>query len=195
MAVSVHDVAAYTLQRLGKTHTLKLQKLLYYMQGWTLVATDEPLFTEEIRAFEKGPVVYNLWSAHRSTRWFERGAVAGNADRIPDELRPILDAVLEFYERFDRFQLVDKTHEEQPWKDAWESALAHRGNRITPEAMRTFFVEQLVSEDARTPHLPPVKHTYVSQDFLDELEEDDDDEVASATWTSALARARAALAG
>ena len=42
--VSVHDVAAYILQKHGPMTTMKLQKLVYYAQAWGLVWDDCPLF-------------------------------------------------------------------------------------------------------------------------------------------------------
>src|SRR5690554_1871913 len=37
------------------TH-LRLQKLLYYVQGWSLASTDQPFFDEPIQAWPHGPV-------------------------------------------------------------------------------------------------------------------------------------------
>ena len=45
------DVAAYILQEQGPTPALKLQKLVYYSQAWSLVWDDKPLFEEEIEAW------------------------------------------------------------------------------------------------------------------------------------------------
>ena len=39
---TVHDVAAYILQKLGKMTTMKLQKLVYYSQAWSLVWDEKP---------------------------------------------------------------------------------------------------------------------------------------------------------
>ncbi len=40
---------------------LKLQKLLYFCQGFTLAMTGKPLFSEAIVAWEHGPVVREVW--------------------------------------------------------------------------------------------------------------------------------------
>jgi uncharacterized phage-associated protein len=39
---SVHDVAAYILKKLGTMSTMKLQKLCYYGQGWSLAWDEKP---------------------------------------------------------------------------------------------------------------------------------------------------------
>ena len=45
---------------------LKLQKLLYYAQGCVMALTDEPLFDEDIQAWEHGPVVPEIYHKYKS---------------------------------------------------------------------------------------------------------------------------------
>lgn len=191
MPVSAHDVAAYTLDRLGPTHTLKLQKLLYYQQAWTLVATDERLYFEEVRAFENGPVVKEVWSTHRGSREIHPAALTGDAARIPFDVIPVLDAVLDFYGPLSRFDLIEMTHREAPWKNTWVRR-RELGDRIATGAMRDFYRGLALSPE-RTPHLPPVKHTLVPDRFLALIDCEIDS--ASATWMNALRVARAVAAG
>src|SRR6478735_8493369 len=44
---------------------LKLQKLLYYAQGWHLALRGEPLFREDLQAWSHGPVVPSVYRAFR----------------------------------------------------------------------------------------------------------------------------------
>ena len=44
---------------------MKLQKLIYYSQAWSLVWDDEPLFPERIEAWINGPVVPELYERHK----------------------------------------------------------------------------------------------------------------------------------
>ena len=49
---------------------LKLQKLLYYQQGYHLAAFGTPLFSEDVEAWMYGPVVptvYDVFSAYGSS--------------------------------------------------------------------------------------------------------------------------------
>lgn len=62
---SAHDVAAYILRKKGEMTAMKLQKLVYYSQAWSLVWDEEPLFEEEIQAWVNGPVIPALYQAHR----------------------------------------------------------------------------------------------------------------------------------
>jgi uncharacterized phage-associated protein len=42
----------------------KLQKLLYYAQGYALALLGRPLFRDRIEAWDHGPVVPGVWQAH-----------------------------------------------------------------------------------------------------------------------------------
>ncbi|MGH3913254.1 MAG: Panacea domain-containing protein [Pseudonocardiaceae bacterium] len=65
MPVSAHDVAAELRARQPGMPIKKLHKLLYYCQGHHLGVFDEPLFTEELEAWDMGPVVAELWRAEK----------------------------------------------------------------------------------------------------------------------------------
>ena len=59
------DVAQYILNYFRKKGqpitTLKLQKLVYYVQAWSLVWDDAPIFDEDFEAWVNGPVVRSLF--------------------------------------------------------------------------------------------------------------------------------------
>ncbi|MDB6118895.1 MAG: putative prophage protein, partial [Verrucomicrobiaceae bacterium] len=63
------DVAKYFLSKADADEAgdvisnLKLQKLLYYAQGFHLALTGAPLFEEDIQAWVHGPVVREVWQA------------------------------------------------------------------------------------------------------------------------------------
>ena len=58
---NVFDTATYILEKLGPMSTMKLQKLCYYSQAWSLVWDEEPLFPEEFEAWANGPVCSELF--------------------------------------------------------------------------------------------------------------------------------------
>jgi uncharacterized phage-associated protein len=62
---SVLDVAAYIVQKLGPLTAMKLQKLVYYSQAWSLVWDEKPLFRERVEAWANGPVVRRLFEVHK----------------------------------------------------------------------------------------------------------------------------------
>jgi uncharacterized phage-associated protein len=65
------EVANYFLKRqepeVGDLMTnLKLQKLVYYAQGFYLAMMDSPLFNEPIEAWEHGPVCVPLYHEYKN---------------------------------------------------------------------------------------------------------------------------------
>ena len=140
-AVSVHDVAAYILGKLGQMTAMKLQKLVYYSQAWSLVWDDKPLFNERIEAWANGPVVPLLYDAHRGQ--FELGPLwrLGNPDSLSQVNRETIDAVIGFYGKQTSQWLSDLTHQEAPWRDARQGlAPNERSTReIMPFAMAEYY--------------------------------------------------------
>ncbi|MGD0967774.1 MAG: type II toxin-antitoxin system antitoxin SocA domain-containing protein [Candidatus Aquilonibacter sp.] len=111
------DVAAYILAMLGRMTAMKLQKLVYYTQAWSLAWTGEPLYPNRVEAWEKGPVIRDLYVAHRGE--FEVQSVpGGDAANVGPEARAIVDAVLATYGAKSPQTLSDLSHSEEPWLQA-----------------------------------------------------------------------------
>lgn len=115
---TVHDVAAYVLQKKGSMSTMKLQKLCYYSQAWHLVWDEEPLFDSEIQAWMNGPVIRELYNRHRGR--FNVSEWAGNPDELTPSEKETVDLVLGAYGKYTGQQLSDLTHRERPWIEARE---------------------------------------------------------------------------
>ena len=130
---SVFDVAACILGARGAMTTWKLQKLVYYSQAWSLVWDDDALFPEEIEAWANGPVVRELYDAHRREyRVSDLGK--GDPDALTPDQRETVDAVLEFYGDRSPQWLSDLTHMEDPWRSARTGVPeGERGNSIIPK--------------------------------------------------------------
>lgn len=114
---SAHDVAAYILSKSGRMTAMKLQKLVYYCQAWSLVWDERPLFAERIEAWANGPVIPALYDVHRGKfevdKWPE-----GDPTRLDECAIETIDAVVEFYEPRSAQWLSDLSHMEAPWRDA-----------------------------------------------------------------------------
>ncbi|MGH3864257.1 type II toxin-antitoxin system antitoxin SocA domain-containing protein [Actinokineospora sp.] len=113
----MHDVAAAILAETGPDSPMRLQKLLYYVQGWHLAMTGEPIFPDRIEAWRAGPVVPEVYKRHEGKRevakWDE-----GDPDRLDDDRRETVRWVVARYAGFDRHQLSSMTHDEEPWRKA-----------------------------------------------------------------------------
>lgn len=138
---SVKDVAAYILQEHGPVTTMKLQKLCYYSQGWSLAWDGEPIFSEKIEAWANGPVVYELFDAHRGMFRLSRGDILGNPEALTNDQRDTIDAVLEGYGDWTAQQLIDKSHAERPWREAREGLAPGDRSRtvIDLDVMQDYF--------------------------------------------------------
>jgi uncharacterized phage-associated protein len=119
---------------------MKLQKLVYYAQAWSLVWDDRPLFRERIEAWVNGPVVPSLYQAHRG-QYDVKEWPLGNADKLDAKSLDSIDAVLDFYGSRSSQWLSDLTHAELPWREARRGlAPFERGNNeITRAAMHEFY--------------------------------------------------------
>lgn len=118
---------------------LKIQKLVYYAQGFHLALFDEPLFEEDILAWEHGPVVESLYREYKQF----------GADPIPQpdnfdvsvfnpEQIELLQEVNEIYGQFSAWKLRNMTHSERPWIETGKN------ERISHGIMKEFFKEQLM---------------------------------------------------
>ncbi len=116
---TVHDVAAYILKQRGRMTTMKLQKLVYYSQAWSLVWDEEPLFSEPIEAWTNGPVVPALYRAHKG-QFHVQTWPKGNPANLTNQQRETIDSVLKFYGDRSSQWLSDLSHREAPWQQARE---------------------------------------------------------------------------
>ena len=113
---------------------LKLQKLLYYSQGFHLAIFDKPLFAEKVKAWQYGPVVeenYNEFSE------YSYGAIPKprriSTKMFTDEQKNFLIEIFEVYGQFSALRLMQMTHSEPPWIDT------DKGKVISHEKMKSYF--------------------------------------------------------
>jgi uncharacterized phage-associated protein len=116
---SVFDVAQYILTKQETMTAMKLQKLCYYAQAWSLVWDEAPLFQEDIQAWVNGPVIPDLYAAHKGMYSVTQESFPqGKADQLPTNQRETIDKIIEFYGQYNPQQLSSLTHQEQPWVTA-----------------------------------------------------------------------------
>jgi uncharacterized phage-associated protein len=140
---TVHDVAAYILQTHGQMTAMKLQKLVYYSQAWSLVWDEKPLFPEEIEAWANGPVVRELYDRHRGMFIVKKWD--GNPDAISQEGQETVLAVVGFYGKLSSHELSDLTHKEDPWKNARLGVAPNqRGDEVITHAAMMEYYSSLV---------------------------------------------------
>jgi uncharacterized phage-associated protein len=137
---TVQDVAAYILKKQGRMTAMKLQKLVYYAQAWSLVWDEKPLFKDRIEAWANGPVAPKLYDLHRGkfevSKWPQ-----GDPAKLSATERETVDAVLDYYGDKSSQWLSDLTHAERPWSEARKGlAPGERGKtEITRAAMAEYY--------------------------------------------------------
>lgn len=138
---------------------MKLHKLLYYAAGWHLGFTREPLFDEDIEAWQYGPVVPSIYLEFRSfgARPIDEvacelvpGQDARFRVRVPrvepsdEEIQRFLGRVWKVYGSRTAAQLSGMTHAAGgPWA---VTRAKHQGatNAVIPkETMRLHFEERI----------------------------------------------------
>ena len=133
---NVFTTAKYILETKGTMSAMKLQKLCYYAQAWSLVWDDNELFPEEFEAWANGPVCPDLFF---HTKGKFRISVSDEADKAEGELtteqEDTIDKVLDYYGHHDVQWLSQLTHMEDPWNNARKGvALGESCNNIISKA-------------------------------------------------------------
>ncbi len=128
MAVA-NKLIALGLERDRPLTQMKLQKLLFFMQGWHLGLTGEPLFENDFEAWDYGPVVPAVYQEFRDfgingINRFGRALIPCGTDFViaepplenAERLNPLFERIWEVYGRYTGNQLSSMTHRlDTPW--------------------------------------------------------------------------------
>lgn len=126
------------------TH-MRLQKLLYYAQGWCLASRGEPLFEGTIEAWQHGPVVREVYPEFADYRG---GPIppseASEQSELSEQDRIVIEWVWRQYGRYSATELRRKTHSEPPWRVARGPLPEGEASRETIAAglMQSHFLEE-----------------------------------------------------
>ena len=143
------DVANYFLSLLddnaGDAITnLKMQKLVYYAQGFALAILGRPIFVENIEAWMHGPVVPELYQHFRQygNQPLPQPKEDWDLQIFTEEEKNLLNNVYETYGQFSAWRLRDMTHEEKPWRSTPANGI------ISHNLMKEYFQTLIVEEKA-----------------------------------------------
>lgn len=146
MAYKVIDIANQLLIKAymegdGELMTnLKLQKMLYYQQGFHLAYFGTPLFEEEIESWMYGPVVSSVYNHYKVNG--RNGIVPDNKMEFSFENKTeeaLFNEVYRVYGKYSATGLMNMTHNESPWK----STPRGEGSVISKEKLTSFFKSRL----------------------------------------------------
>jgi uncharacterized phage-associated protein len=114
---------------------LKIQKLVYYAQGFSLALHGEVLFHDKIVHWEHGPVVIDLYHELKDN--------GSDVIDVPKDFDPskhfneeqleLIREVQKVYGQFSAWKLRDMTHAEEPW------IKTSNNEEITTDSLKSFF--------------------------------------------------------
>ncbi|AXU28781.1 TPA: DUF4065 domain-containing protein [Clostridioides difficile] len=116
------DIAKYVLWYCEKKNNfaisnLKLQKILYYIQGRYVARYGEPLFDDIIEAWDYGPVVPEVYFSYND---YGNRAILGeeldDINVIDESDREFINEITKPMIKKDVWKIVKQTHSEDPWK-------------------------------------------------------------------------------
>lgn len=143
---------------------MKLQKLLYYANGWWLAINGEPLLSEAPQVWRYGPVYQHLYRTFSRFRHEPIGGpVKGNPFAAEPEMlgdsedegrvRQLLDWIWSEHGAKSAVQLSDETHAVgTPWRDIAEeyNFRIPYNVEISPKRDWKFFAEQAEKRGIQT---------------------------------------------
>ena len=128
------------------TH-LKLQKLVYYAQAWSLALLDRALFDEDFEAWAHGPVLRELYSDLKHYGWDAIPAPERSLPEFDHETRELLLEVYRVYGEKRAKTLEILTHQEAPWLEARDGcAPEERCDNIIPKPRMKAFYRQMYEQ-------------------------------------------------
>ena len=126
---------------------MKLQKLVYFCQGYSLALYGKPLFTENIEAWGHGPVcpkLYHLLKGYGSSPI--TATVDPEKILLHEHEKFLIRMVYNFYGQYSASRLRKITHEYGPWKDTPSSTV------ISLESMALYFKSHI---EVNPDNIPP----------------------------------------
>ena len=115
---------------------LHLQKLAYICHGVSLSKFERPLFIEDVRAWQYGPVVPSIYIKFKE---FASSPVTIEPEQVELDLESlkIVDSVIEKFGDLSAWQLVKLTHREgSPWFQVWTK---ERFSIISDETIKSHY--------------------------------------------------------
>lgn len=132
---------------------MKLQKLVYYAEGWYGAHQGEPLIDEFVEAWQYGPVIPSLYQEFK--RFGSKPITQKATDFVADELvevpapqdefdRRFLELIWRKYKGFTASKLSEMTHSPGgPWDKIWSACQGIRNADIPFELMQEYFADLL----------------------------------------------------
>jgi uncharacterized phage-associated protein len=122
---------------------MQLIKLVYLAHAWMLAIYSRPLISEEIEAWQYGPVIPSLYHKIKEYKGSPVEYINSEEnDSIDDSSVDIIDQVYEQYGHFSGIELSMLTHEAgSPWEIAWNNE-----KKIISNDLITYYYRELLNK-------------------------------------------------
>lgn len=134
---------------------LKLQKLLYFVQAEFLTSQGRTCFTDDIEAWNFGPVVPAVFREFKifgsfhippvkhyyvedESQPFNFRRVVFYDIEITDEDKTVIDEVVDYFADCSSVELTDLTQKQLPWQNAY---IKHLKIVISPQSIKEYFTK------------------------------------------------------
>lgn len=119
---------------------LKLMKLVYLCEGWSLALRKDSLIREEVEAWQYGPVIPALYHVIKSYRASPVEQVGSSVESMDAEQKDLIASVYAAYKHLTGIQLSDLTHQPgTPWSQSFSKN--SRNTTIPTSLIRDHFVD------------------------------------------------------
>lgn len=140
--VTVLDVAKYIIKECGSMTAMKLEKLVYYCQAWSLAWDEIPLFEDDFEAWANGPVCPTLFEKHKGMFVISEDFFNDLPEcYFSDSEIETMNSVINYYGNKEPQWLSELTHKEAPWKEARKGVPVgiKCNNIITKDSMLQYY--------------------------------------------------------
>lgn len=113
---------------------LKLQKILYLVQGWSYVWDDVPAFSDGFSAWQFGPVNEKVYEVLKKYGRLEIPESEGIHELSDRNVAETIKAVWKEYGKMSSYDLVKMVRHQIPWRNAYK-----KGEKIKKESIKKYF--------------------------------------------------------
>ncbi len=131
----------------SKITNLRLQKLLYYVQGFSMEFLGIPAFKEEINAWKHGTVVEEVYHFIKNKNYTHKKPLDivifkdFTMDNLSPEIKDLIESICDVTRNMTTWELVDKNHD-----DFWQEKL-ESNNKIMPKDEIKNHFHKIVMDD------------------------------------------------
>jgi len=142
----IDAVIQYLLRRGEDITPLALQKLLYYVQAFYHMFTDNFVFKEDCEASMEGPIYMSVYERYKKFGYEEinKDILANDKLELEDIERNIVESVIKFYSCYSGKILKQMIYNEAPW--ILTRAAMFKENNLENDNINKIIEKSLISE-------------------------------------------------